>query len=55
MTHIHSLYYKNGLYFKKKSANYKDGYDFGPSAAHMYPLLGQVPPSSQGITFNSQY
>ncbi len=27
-----------------KFAYYKDGYDFGPSAAHMYLVLGQVSP-----------
>ena len=32
-----------------KSAYYKDEYDFGPSAVHMYPILGQVPPLPPGI------
>ncbi len=43
MTHILRLYYNNGGSISVKAACYKDGYDFGPPATHMYPIIGQVP------------
>ncbi len=50
--HILRLNYKNGSYFSciisVNSAYYKDGSDLGPSVAHMYPILGQVPPPPPG-------